>query len=132
MLQGLANRFLGDFVEDKAIDRHLGLQDFAQMPTNGLSFAVFIRRQIEVFGVLQGGLQLPHLLCLLLRHDVDRLEILLDVDAQVGPILLLKLLGHLLGSLRKVANVANTGLNRVALPQKLGDCPRLGRRLDNH
>ena len=67
------------------------------MPTDGLSFAVFVRRQVEVLGVLQSGLQLADLRGLLRRNDVDRIEILGDIHSQVGPIFLLELLGHFFG-----------------------------------
>ena len=52
------DRFLGDFVKHQPMDRHFRLEHLAEMPTDGLPFAVFVRRQIEVFGVLQQALSL--------------------------------------------------------------------------
>ena len=43
--QGVVNRLLGDLVKHQAVDRHLGLEHLAQMPTDRLAFAVFVRRQ---------------------------------------------------------------------------------------
>ena len=132
VLQGVADRLFGDFVEHQPMDRHLRLQHLAEVPTDGLSLAVFVRRQIEVLGVLQQVLELADLLALLAGNDVDRLEVVVDVDAQVGPVLLLVLLGDFLGPLRQVADVADAGLDGVAAAEELADRPGLGGRLDDH
>ena len=55
LLQRLADRLLGDLVEHQAVDRHLRLQNLAEVPTDGLALAVFVRRQVEVLGVLAAG-----------------------------------------------------------------------------
>ena len=34
-------------------DRHLGLEHLAEMPTDGLALAIFVRRQVELLGPLQ-------------------------------------------------------------------------------
>ena len=54
--QGRLNRFLGDFVEDQAMDGDFRLQDFLQMPADRLPFAVFVRRQIQACRPLSGQL----------------------------------------------------------------------------
>ena len=56
--QRLLNRLLGDFVKHQPMHGHFRLQHFAQMPTDGLPFAVFVRRQIELVGVLEQSFQL--------------------------------------------------------------------------
>ena len=81
------------------------------MPTDGLPFAVFVRRQIQVFGVFEQVLELADLGRLAGRNDVDRVEILVDVHAQVGPFLSLIFGGNLLGPLRQIADVADAGLD---------------------
>ena len=48
--QRVVNRLLGDFVKHQPMHRHFRLQHFAQMPTNGFPFAVFVRRQKQVVG----------------------------------------------------------------------------------
>ena len=132
MRQGVANRLFGDFVKNQAMDRHLRVEHFAEMPTNGLPFAVFVRRQIEIGGLLQSGLQLADLLDLLRRNDVDRVEVLCGIHSQVGPTLLLHRLGHLFGPVRQIADVSDTGLDGVTWAEELADGAGLGRRLDNH
>ncbi len=47
MLQRLKNRLFRDLVKHQAMDRHLRLQDFAEMPTDRLPFPVFVRRQVQ-------------------------------------------------------------------------------------
>ena len=90
------------------------------MPTDGLAFAVFVRRQIQVVGVLELVLEQLDLLRLARRDDVDRREIVVDVHAQVGPLLALVLRGNLLGALRQVADVADAGLDACnPLPRNL-------------
>jgi hypothetical protein len=43
----------------------------------------------------EDGAQLLEVVALVRRDDVERLEVVLDVDAELGPLLLLELLGHL-------------------------------------
>jgi hypothetical protein len=50
---GGEDRLFGDFVKHQPMDRHLGLQHLAQVPTDGLALAVFVRRQIQFVGVLE-------------------------------------------------------------------------------
>ena len=62
LLERFADRLFGDLVEHQPVDRHLRLQHLAEVPTDGLALAVFVRRQIEVLGVLQQALELADLL----------------------------------------------------------------------
>ena len=114
------------------MDRHLRLEHLAKMPTDGLALAVFVRRQIEVLGLLQGGLQFLHLLGLLGRNDVDRLKSMIDVHAQVGPIFLLQLHRHFLGPIGQIADMTDAGLNHVAAAEKLADRAGFSWRFDNN
>ena len=56
------------------MDRDLWLQHFAEVPANRFALAVFVRRQVEVFGILERRPKLLHLLGLLWRYHVNRLE----------------------------------------------------------
>ena len=96
----LLNGFFGDFVEDEPLDRHLRLEHFIQVPADGLAFAVFVCREIQVFGVLQCFSQFGNLLLLVSRNDIDRREAILDVHPQVRPGFLLELFGHFLRPFR--------------------------------
>ena len=51
---------------------------------------------------------------LVLGDDVERLEVLLDVDAEPGPGLLLYLGGNLVGPVRQVTNMAVGRLDDVS------------------
>ena len=55
-VDGLADRLLGDLVEDHPADRHLGLEHLEQVPRDGLALAVLIGGEQEFVGVLE---QLP-------------------------------------------------------------------------
>ncbi len=130
--QRIANRGLGDFVENQAVHGHLGFEDFAQVPADRFPLAVFVGREIEVLGRLQCLPQLGDMGFFVRGNDIQRLEVLLDVHAQPRPWLRLVLGRHLLRPLRQVPDVANAGFHHKIPPEKLADGPGLGRRLDNH
>ena len=92
-LAGLAeralDRILRDLVEHHPLDRHLRLQHLEQVPGDRLALAVLVRREQELGGVLQLALQLVDLLLLVGIDDVERLEVVVDVDAEARPRLLL-------------------------------------------
>ena len=121
-----------DLVEDHAADRHLRLQLLHEMPGDRLAFAVFVRREQQLIGVLQLRLQVGDDLPLARVDDVDRLELAVDVDAEPGPLLVLVLRGYLGGVLRQVADVADRRLDDKVGAEVAGDRLRLGRRLDDH
>ena len=121
-----------DLVEDHAPHRHLRLQLLDEMPGDRLAFAVFVRREQELVGVLQLRLQIGDDLLLPRVDDVERLEVLVDVDAEARPGLVLVLRGDLGGVVRQVADVADRRLDDVVLAEVAGDRLRLGRRLDDH
>ena len=114
------------------MDGHFRLQDFEEVPTDGFAFAVLVRRQVEGVGLLELVLEQLDLFALARRDDVDRREIVVDVDAQVRPRLALVLGRNLLGALRQVAHVADAGLDREAASEVLADRLRLGGRFDDH
>ena len=128
---GPGDRLRGDLVEDHPAVRHLGLEFLQQVPGDGLALAVFIGGEQEFVGVLEQALELGDLLALVAVHDEQRLEVVVDVDAEPGP-RLAPVLGRDLGrAVRHVADVADAGLDHVALAEVPGDGPRLGRGLDD-
>ena len=131
-LQGLENGGLGDLVEHQSLGLALRLQLLEQVPRDRLPFAVFIGREVEGRRVLDHRPELLEVLLLLGGHHVERPELLLDVDAELGPLLSLELGGHLAGRARQVPDVADAGLDPVVRAQILADRARLGRRLDDH
>ena len=131
-LQRVEDRLLGDFVENEPVDGHFGLQDLAKVPTDGLSLAVFVRGQIEFAGPFQQALEFANLLTFGVGDDVNRLESVVYIDAQIGPVLFLVLFGDFLGPLRQVADMADAGLDGVAAAKKLADRPGFCRRFDDH
>ena len=93
----LANGLFGDFMENQPVDGHLRLQDLAEVPTDGLALAVFVRCQVEFRGALQEALQLADLGGLACGITYTGSKSVVDVDAQIGPIFLFVLLGNFLG-----------------------------------
>jgi hypothetical protein len=128
---GAGDRLRGDLVEDHPAVRHLGLELLQQVPGDGLALAVFIGGEQEFVGVLEQALELGDLLALVAVHDEQRLEVVVDVDAEPGP-RLAPVLGRDLGrAVRHVADMADAGLDHVALAEVPGDRPGLGRGLDD-
>ncbi len=100
----------GDLVEDHPLHRHLRLEHLLQVPGDGLPFAVLIRREVELVGVLQQRLQPFDDVALVGIHLIFRLEVGIDVDRQTLR--------------RQVADVPDGGLDDVVVTQELAD--RLG------
>ncbi len=120
-LQRVLDRLFGDLVKDQAVDWHFRFQQFLQMPADRFSLAVFVRREIQIVGLFEGVLELLDLLLFVVGNDVKRLEIVIDVDSQIGPRLALVLLRNVLFSGRKVADVTDTRLDLVARAEILRD-----------
>ncbi len=109
-------RDLVEYDSSRAVDRqaeHLG-----QMPRYGLSLAVLIGCQPYVLYVLREARQFVDHLALVARDLVYGFVVAVEIDAQV--------------LLRKVAYVAEAGLDDEALTQKLLYRLGLGRRLHNY
>ena len=77
------------------------------MPSNGFTFAILISCEIERVGVLHRCFQLFDLFFLVARHHIQRLEVVLDIDAKAGPLLAFVCLRHICGAARQVADVAD-------------------------
>ena len=128
---GAGDRLRSDLVEDHPAGRHLGLELLEQVPGDGLALAVFIGGEQELVGVLEQALELGDLLPLVAVHDEQWLEVVVHVDAEPGP-RLAPVLGRDLGrAVRHVADVADAGLDHVALAEVPGDGAGLRRGLDD-
>ncbi len=119
------DRFGGDLVEDHPLHRDLGFEFIEQMPGDCLPFAVFIRCEVKLVGILQLGFEFPNGALLVCCDHIERLEIGVDIDPGASPFLTLVLGGNLRGAGREVANVTTAGLNDVVRTEKLGQADRL-------
>ena len=133
---GLLERFpdgiLGDFVEDDAADRDLGLEHLREVPADRLAFAVRVGGEQHFGRVLERVLQVRDLLLLVAGDDVVRREVAVDVDAQPAPVLLLDLLGDFGGRFRQIADVAVARLDAVLRAEEAAERLRLRGRFDDH
>ena len=118
-------------MEDHPLDGNLRLEHLVQVPGDRLALAVFVGREQELVGVLEERLQLGDLLLLVRVDDVERAEVVLDVDAEPRPLLLLVLSRDVRGALRKVADVADGGLDDEVRTEVSRDGPGLRRGLDD-
>ena len=101
---GGPDRVLGDLVEDHPVDRDLGLEDFLEVPRDGLALAVLIGGEEEFVGLGQQLLELPDLGLLVGVDHVDGLEVVLDVHAEAA---------HLAGVLVSGTSAAPFGRSRM-------------------
>ena len=131
MLERLLDRVFGDLVEDDAADGDLRLEHLRQVPADRLAFAVRVGGEQQLGRVLQRRLQVRDLLLLVVRDDVVRREVAVDVHAEPAPVLLLDLLGHLGGRLGQIADVAVARLDPVLVAEEAAQRLRLGGRFDD-
>ena len=127
---GALDGFLGDLVEDHALDGDLGLQGLLEVPGDRLALAVLIRGEVELVGRLQRPLELGDLLLLVGVDDVVGREVVVDVDAEPPERPALDL-GRHLARRGDVADVADGGLDEPVLAQIARDRLGLGRALDD-
>ena len=132
LLDGLFDRLLCDLVEHHALDRNTRVENLEEMPRDCLAFAILVRRQIELVGILEQSLEMPNLHLGSSGHDVEGLEIILSVDAQPRPLFRLVGRRHLRSTAREVADVPNGGLDNVVVPEEARDCAGLGWRFDDY
>ena len=114
-------------MKDHALDGHLRLEHLKQVPGDGLAFAVLVRRKIQLGRVLHQRPELRHLGPFGSGHDIQRGEIVVDVDAELGPRQATVTLRDLGGASRQVTDVADRRLDDVAVAEVLGDLLGLGR-----
>lgn len=91
------------------------------MPANRFPFAVFVGREIEVFGFFQKIAKLADLAFFVRRNDVMRFEIVSDIDPQIGPVFLLIFFTEFGFLLRQVAYMPNAGFDVEFAPQEFAD-----------
>ena len=83
------DRLLGDLVEDHPAHRHLGLELLLEVPGDRLALAVLVGGEEELGGVLEQPLELGHVRLLVAGDHVVGREVVVDVDAEPGPLLAL-------------------------------------------
>ena len=118
MIERLLDGVLGDLVLD--------------VPGDGLAFAIGVGGQQQLRRILHRGLEVRDLLLLVVGNDVVRRELVLDVDAEPPPLLLLDLFRDLGGGLGQIADVAVARLDPVLVPEEASQRLRLRRRLHDH
>ena len=123
------DRVLRDLVEHHAAHGDLRLQHLEEVPRDGLALAVLVRREQELVGLGELLLEIGDDPFLVGVDDVERLEPVLDVDAELA-VLRALLLRDVRRALREVADVTDAGLDREAAAEVAGDGPRLGGGLD--
>ncbi|MBM2808840.1 MAG: flagellar basal body rod protein [Cutibacterium acnes] len=121
MGDGLVDGLLGDLVEHHATHRHLRLELVKQMPGDGLPLAVTIGSEQELVRVLEQALEFADRRPLFWGNDVDRGELVIDVDSGTRPWLPFVLGGNLGCAGGQVAHVTLTGSHGVLGPQVPGD-----------
>ena len=124
------DRVLRDLVEDHAAHRDLRLQHLAEVPGDRLALAVLVRREQELVGLGELLLEVGDDSLLVRVDDVVRLELVLDVDAELA-VLRALFLRDVRCALRQVADVTDAGLDGEAAAEVAGDRPRLGGGLDD-
>src|SRR5262249_58382462 len=102
------------------------------LPRDRLAFAVLVGGEVELAGVGERVLQLLDDVLLLLRDDVDRLELVLDVDAETTGVRALELLRYFARVARQVADVADARLHDVPRAEIARDGAGLRRRFDDY
>ena len=117
----------GDLVEDHPLHRHRRGQDLEEVPGDGLALAVLVRSQVDLAGLLHQLLELGYLGLLVRRDDIQRLEAVVDVHTQPGPVLALVGGGDLVGPTGQVTDVADGRLDHVVRAEQAGDGLGLGR-----
>ena len=131
VLEGLKDRALGDLVEHHALVGDLEPEHLDEVPRDRLALTILIRRQQDAVDIGEHRLQLGDLLLLRRLDNVERLEVVLDVDAKPCPLLLLELGGDLRRVRREVTDVPDARLDDEVLTQELLEGLRLGGRLDD-
>jgi hypothetical protein len=88
------------------------------MPGDRLALAVLVGREVELVGILQGGLEPADHVLRLVRHHVGGPEVVVDVDGET-----LRL---------EIADRPDRRLDDVVVAEEAADGARLGGRFDDH
>ena len=124
----VVDRGLRNLVKDHPFHRDLGREDLQKVPSDRLTLAVLVGREVQLTCVLQQRAQLRDLGFLFGGDDVEGLETVVDVDAEARPALRLVSGGHFRGRARQVADMTDRRLDDVVIAQKTRDRLRLRRR----
>ncbi len=95
------------------------------MPGDALSLAILVSGEEEGIRVSQQVLQLLDLLLLLTVDNIQRLEAVIDVDAEPSPGFLLVRGWNVRGIPRQIADVPDGRLDHILLPKEARDRARL-------
>jgi hypothetical protein len=140
---GVLDRLRRDLVEHHAAHRHVGrrVEHLEQVPGDGLALPVLVGGEVELVRRLQRLAQSLDHVVLAGAHHVEGLEVVVDVDPEVGPLLALEGGRDVLGPVREVADVTHRRLDGrlqggavadlEAVAEESGDGLGLGRRLDD-
>ena len=91
-------------------DRHSRLQQFHEVPADRLSLPILVGRDEEFIRLPEGGLQAGDHPPLAATDHIEGLEVLVDLDAEPGPLLILEFGGDLRRRSGEVAEVAHARL----------------------
>ena len=118
MLQRFLHRLLGDLVEHQAMDFFpFAAELFRQMPADGFTFPLRVRRDVNISDIFRGALQLRDHFLAGGDRLVDRRKAFVDVDAELA--------------LRQIAHVSHRRDDFVVAPEVLVDRFCLRRRFDD-
>ncbi len=132
VLDRLLDRRDGDLVEDHPLHGHPRREHLQQVPGDRLALAVLVGREVELARLVEEGAELAHLVLFLAGDDVERLEVVLDVDPEPRPRLRLVGRRDLGGRAREVADVPDRRLDQVTATEEARDRFRLGGRFDDN
>ena len=114
--EGTLNGFPSDFREGHAVDGNLGLEDFLQVPRDGLTLAVTIGCQVERVYFFELALELGNLLLFVGVDHIVGFEAVFNVDRELAVGALLEVFGQL-GGLRKVTDMTHGRVDQVVLAE---------------
>ena len=100
------------------------------MPCDRFAFAVFVGGEEELVGFFHERFEFGDFAFFIWVDDVERCEIVIDIDALFGPSLFLNFCGDVGGALWQVADVADGCFDDVFIPEVIGDLARFGGGFD--
>ena len=121
-----------DLVEHHPQHRDPGREHLGKVPRDRLALTVLVGREIDLARCADEAAELRDLFPFLARHDIQRLEVVVHVDAETSPWLGLERSRHVRRRSREVAYVADRGLDDVVTAEITSDGLRLRWGLDDH
>src|SRR5262249_54231689 len=118
--------------EDDALDWNFGFENFLEVPTDRLAFAVGVGGEVHLTGALESRSQRLNVFALVVGHDVVGFEVAVGIDAEPSPFLLADLVRNFVSGFRQIADVAVARHHLVTAFQNAFDRSRLRRRLNDH